>query len=161
MTYARSPSHLLCIVDGTPAADAALASAIELASKAGARLSVAVCAPSQRQAGCSRFPASKWEELMRERCAADLERAAELIARVGAGATLVVLDGCEAREIARAADARGCDAIVVATRHGRLSSFGRALRRHGRAEVVTIKPLRGRPDVSSPAPVPEDRAFRP
>jgi nucleotide-binding universal stress UspA family protein len=138
----RTSTNVLCVVDSTPASDAALLAAIELADRRGSDLIVATCAPPPGQR-CGRcFSASKWDELMKELCAAELEHAAEIAATADTQAQLVVLEGCGPRMIARAAETRGCDAIVVAARHGRWSSWPRALRRHARAEVFAVDPRR-------------------
>lgn len=138
MMHAQPPTHVFSVVDGTPASDAGLAAAIRLAGQSPARLTVATCVPVVN--GCRRcgLPPGKWAELMRERSAADLERAAEIVARSGGQANLVVVDGCTPREIADAAEARGCDAIVVAARRPRWSGFIRGLRRHSTAEVIPV-----------------------
>jgi nucleotide-binding universal stress UspA family protein len=158
-------NHLLCIVDGTPASDAALVAAIELADERHAALTVATCTPPARLQCSCRFPASKWDQLMRERCAADLERAAEVVASRDGRATLVVLESSGARAIARAAEARGCDTMVVAAPRGRWSSLPRALRRYGSAAVVAVDPrLTARQSVPPSPPggdVAPTSAFRP
>jgi nucleotide-binding universal stress UspA family protein len=138
MSYVSPPRHVLCHVDGTPESDAALLAAIELAQSERARLTIATCAPVQRR-GCNcGFPVSKWNEIVRESAASDLERAAELVARIGGEATMMVVEGCGARELAAAAADRGCDVIVVAARHGRWSLFPRAVRWRARVPVVAV-----------------------
>jgi nucleotide-binding universal stress UspA family protein len=164
MIRAHPPSHVFSIVDGTPASDAALAAAVRLATRSAARLTVAACVPAEHGCGRCGLPAGKWTELVRERCAADLERAAEIIARSDGEANLVVVAGCTTREIGNAAGARGCDAIVVAARHPRLSGFVRGLRRHATAEVVPVDPRRESPPVApqrTPHLMDGGRAFRP
>ena len=158
---ANAAANVLCILDGTPASDPALVAAIELADDRHLGLIVATCRPPARMQ-CSRsFPLSKWDALMRDVCAADLQRAAEVVASTSAQATLIVLDGCDARTIARSADARDCAAIVVIARRGRWTSWPRALRRRANAEVIAVDP-RQMPDASgaNQGRVP-DRAFRP
>jgi nucleotide-binding universal stress UspA family protein len=144
MSFVSPPRHVLCYVDGTPESDVALLAAIELAQCERARLTIAACAPVQRRGCHCGFPVSKWNEIVRECSAADLERAAEEVARVGGEATMIVVGGCGARDLAAAARDRGCDVIVVGARHGWWSWFPRAVRRHARVPVVAVD-ARGAP----------------
>lgn len=154
------PNQVMCIVDGTPASDVAVVTALGLAAETHAALTLATCTPPPRLQCSCYFPASKWDQLMRQRCAADLERAAEVVAGLNGSATLVVLESSGAREVARAAEARGCDTIVVAAPRGRWNSLPRALRRYGSAEVVVVDPRFSAYQIAPSSPPGADVALR-
>lgn len=133
-TSTPQPSSVLCVVNGTPESDEALLAAIQLVGSRSATLTVAACRPPGAAGrGCC-FPAVAWSSMLREICAADLERAAELLAARRATGSLAIVEGCGARDLAATANARGCDVIVLAA--GR--RFARALQRRTSAEVICV-----------------------
>ena len=108
--------HVLCAYDGTPAAEAALSEAIDLAAAMRARLAIVsvVEKPSAGIAAAGVDPATLAKALERE--AGDRLRAAADRVPDDVPLTTLLRAGHAAKEILRAADEVRADVLVLGTR---------------------------------------------
>jgi nucleotide-binding universal stress UspA family protein len=136
--------HILVEYDGTLAGDAALLAAGNLATRDGARLTIASVVslegPTRR---VTRLPMQRsvWNDVLLDRARADLERAERLL---DFPAERVVLFGSQVKALAAGAAEFGCDAIMLpAPRYRWLRgplSRGRLRRLSRRAGVPVLRP---------------------
>jgi nucleotide-binding universal stress UspA family protein len=147
------PFHILVPVDGTPAAEAALAYAVRIARASNARLDLlaVVNVPSTTYWGGTAQPMELVESVFARilRCAADTVTDVPV--------TTYLARGSVARAIVRHAETNCCDLIVMGSRgRGRLTaallgSVSQAVRRRATVPVLLLG-VRDAAAAASPAP---------
>jgi nucleotide-binding universal stress UspA family protein len=129
--------HILVEYDGTPAGEAAVLAAGQLALRDDARLTIVIIVALERKTRrVTRMPmlTNVWNDVLLDRARADLERAGRLL---DLPAEVTVLFGPRAKALAAGVTEFGCDAIMLPSSRYRWLT-GPASRRVSRLAGVPV-----------------------